>query len=131
MNRDVGEADQLVAILPSVELRELIRTHYQVERRGLAQSREEVADRFDRVRAAGAANLDINQPGLTQETRFAASAGIGAKIPFNPHVGLRLELKGYYTSLDDGGDDCHSCYYDYYGNDLYQGETNIGLVITF
>jgi hypothetical protein len=82
------------------------------------------------VISAGVANLDLNVPGLSQETRFSASAGIGAKIPFNEHVGLRLEARGYFTSLDDGGDECFRCYNDY-GRDLYQGETNVGIVISF
>jgi hypothetical protein len=80
--------------------------------------------------AAGIANLDLNVPGLSQETRFSASAGIGAKIPFNDHLGLRIEARGYFTSLDDSEDDCFRCDSEL-GQDLYQGETNVGLVITF
>src|SRR5882762_2529579 len=61
MNRDIREPRDLIAFLPGVELGELIRTHQQVEGRGLAQSCEEVTDRFDSVRASGAANLDIRR----------------------------------------------------------------------
>src|SRR5260370_6990732 len=59
VNRDAAEAHQLIAILPGVELRELIRAHQQVERRRLPQSCQEVANRIDSVRASGAANLDV------------------------------------------------------------------------
>src|SRR5260370_36748397 len=57
VNRDVGEAHELIAILPGVELRELIRAHQEEERRGLPQRCQEVADRSESVRASGAATL--------------------------------------------------------------------------
>ena len=82
------------------------------------------------VLSAGVANLDINTPGLSQETRFSASAGIGVKVPLNRNVGLRVETRGYFTSLDDRDDDCFRCGREF-GEDLYQGETNVGLVISF
>jgi len=34
------------------------------------------------------------------DSRFAGSLAGGAKIFFNRNVGLRLEVRGYYTSLD-------------------------------
>src|SRR5215213_6626237 len=83
------------------------------------------------VLTAGVANLDINQPGLSQETRFAGSAGVGVKVPVNRNVGFRVEARGFFTSLDDDrGDNCFRCNSDF-GRDLYQGETNVGLVISF
>lgn len=81
------------------------------------------------VFSAGVANLRPDVPGVTAENRFSASAGVGLKIPFNRNVGLRIEGRGYFTSLD-GDDECHRCY-DSYGDTLTQGETNIGLVISF
>ena len=81
------------------------------------------------VLSAGVANLDINTPGLSQETRFSASAGVGVKVPLNRNVGFRIETRGYFTSLDDYDDECFRC--DSFGRDLYQGETNVGLVISF
>ncbi|HEU4521389.1 MAG TPA: outer membrane beta-barrel protein [Thermoanaerobaculia bacterium] len=81
------------------------------------------------VLSGGVANLRPDIRGVQAENRFSASAGLGVKVPFNRNVGLRVEARGYFTSLGD--DDCRGCYYydDY--NDLYQGETNIGLVISF
>ncbi len=81
------------------------------------------------ILSAGVANLDPHIEGVSAENRFSASAGIGVKVPFNRNVGLRLEARGYFTSL--GRDDrCDRCYYDN-NHDLYQGETNAGLVISF
>ena len=82
------------------------------------------------VLSAGVANLRPDLSDVAAENRFSASGGIGVKIPFNRNVGLRLEARGYYTSLgsDEG---CFGCYDDYYNRDLYQGETNLGLVISF
>ena len=81
------------------------------------------------VLSAGVANLKPYMEGVQSDNRFSGSAGIGVKVPINRNVGIRLEGRGYYTSLgnDDG---CRSCYDDY-GRDLYQGEANIGLVISF
>ena len=77
------------------------------------------------VFSAGVANLRPDIPGVTAENRFSASAGLGVKIPFNRNVGLRIEGRGYFTSLD-GDDECYRCY-DNYGDTLTQGETSIGL----
>jgi opacity protein-like surface antigen len=80
----------------------------------------------------GVANLDINTPGLSNETRFAMSGGIGAKVPLNDHLAVRFEARGYFASLSDSDSDYYDCHCDGgYGQDLYQGETSIGLMITF
>jgi outer membrane protein W len=45
--------------------------------------------------------------GLSDETRFSASFGAGAKLWLGGHVGLRLEARGFFTVLDgDGGSFC-------------------------
>ena len=84
------------------------------------------------ILSAGVANLRPDLADVVAENRFSASAGLGVKVPFNRNVGLRVEARGYYTSLggDDRGD-CFRCSYDGYGRDLYQGETNVGLVVSF
>jgi hypothetical protein len=81
------------------------------------------------VLSAGVANLRPDIRGVSAENRFSASAGVGLKVPFNRNVGLRVEARGYFTSLGDN-ESCRRCYDDY-NNDLYQGETNVGLVISF
>ncbi len=80
--------------------------------------------------SAGVANLDPQVRGATSDNRFSAGAGIGVKVPINRNVGIRIEERGYFTSLSNRGDNCRSCYYSY-NHDLYQGETNIGLYLRF
>jgi len=79
--------------------------------------------------SAGIANLDPQLAGVSDETRFSASAGIGVKAPISDSVAFRFEGRGYYTSLQDSND-CRFCNY-YYNRDFYQGEVNLGLVFSF
>ena len=82
------------------------------------------------ILSAGLANIDPDVRFTSAENRFSASAGGGVKIPFTPNIGLRLEARGYFTSMTDDRDDCHRCFDDEF-KDLVQGETNLGLVISF
>lgn len=81
------------------------------------------------VVSAGLANLDPKLAGVSSESRFSASAGIGVKVPVSNFLSLRFEGRGYYTSLEDDSD-CTICDY-YYNEDFYQGEVNAGLVFSF
>lgn len=81
------------------------------------------------VVAAGVANLEPDVAGVSSANRFAASAGVGVKIPINRNAGLRVEARGLYSALSDYNCDC---YYDDFGSrDLYQGETNFGFYFSF
>jgi hypothetical protein len=80
------------------------------------------------VVSAGIANLDPVVQGVSADNRFSASGGIGVKVPVNRNLGLRIEARGYFTSL--GSNSCSSCYYSY-NHDLYQGETNFGVFFKF
>lgn len=79
--------------------------------------------------SAGVANLDPQIPGLSDETRFSASAGIGVKVPLGRALSLRLEGRGFYTALEDSSD-CAFCDY-FIDQNFYQGEVNAGLSISF
>jgi opacity protein-like surface antigen len=81
------------------------------------------------VVSAGIANLDPQLNGVSDETRFSASAGIGIKAPISDNIAFRFEGRGYYTALEDQND-CRFCNY-YYNRDFYQGEVNLGLVFSF
>jgi hypothetical protein len=81
------------------------------------------------VVSAGIANLDPVVQGVSPDNRFSASGGIGVKVPVNRNLGLRLEARGYFTSLGSSNS-CSSCYYSY-NHDLYQGETNFGVFFRF
>jgi hypothetical protein len=82
------------------------------------------------VVSVGVNNLDPNEPGVASASRLSASAGVGVKVPFNRNLSLRVEARGFYTSLGSN-DRCSSCYYYNYNHDLYQGEANIGLAFRF
>ena len=82
------------------------------------------------VLSSGIANLKPDVRGVTSDNRFSASAGIGVKVPINRNLGLRVEGRGYFTSLGEYDDRCNRCDSEY-GRDLYQGEANVGLVISF
>ena len=79
---------------------------------------------------AGVANLDPRVSGATSSTRFSAGASIGVKVPINRNIGIKLEERGFFTSLNNSGDNCRACYYTY-NHDLYQGETNFGVFFRF
>lgn len=81
------------------------------------------------VVSAGLANLDPQIAGVSDETRFSASAGVGIKAPITDALAFRFEGRGYYTALEDN-DDCRICDY-YYNRDFYQGEVSLGLVFSF
>ena len=79
--------------------------------------------------SAGIANLDPQVAGVSDESRFSASAGIGVKIPMSRVLGIRLEGRGYYTALEEQSN-CTLCDY-FYNEDFYQGEVNLGLTFSF
>ena len=81
------------------------------------------------VFGAGVANLDPQIAGLSDETRFSLSGGLGVKVPLSRALSLRLEGRGYYTALEDDTD-CAICDY-FVDENFYQGEVSAGLSIHF
>ena len=81
------------------------------------------------VVSAGLANLDPKVSGVSDENRFSASAGVGVKIPVSDAMSVKIEGRGYYTSLEEDND-CSFCDY-FYNQDFYQGEVNFGLMFNF
>lgn len=78
---------------------------------------------------AGVANLSPNISGVASATRFAMSAGGGVKVPINPNMGIRFDIRGYVTQL--GNDNvCDRCSYGY-NNTFYQGQANLGVFFAF
>lgn len=82
------------------------------------------------VVSAGLANLDPQISGVSAENKFSASAGVGVKLPMSQVLSIKLEGRGYYTTLEDDNNDCTFCDYRY-NQDFYQGEVNLGLVFSF
>lgn len=81
------------------------------------------------VVSAGIANLDPDVANVSPDNKFSASGGVGVKVPFGRNAGIRLEARGFFTSLNSENR-CSRCFYNY-NHDLYQGETNLGLYLRF
>lgn len=79
--------------------------------------------------SAGVANLDPQIPGLSDETRFSAAAGLGVKVPMNRALSFRFEGRGFYTALEDQSE-CAICDY-FIDENFYQGEVTAGLSLSF
>lgn len=84
------------------------------------------------VVSAGVGNLQPDISGVPSSNRFSASAGVGMKVPVTPNFGMRLEARGFFTSLGNSStfNDCRYCTVNS-GHDFYQGQVNLGLVISF
>jgi hypothetical protein len=68
------------------------------------------------------------------DDRFAGTLAGGAKIFFNRNVGVRFEVRGYYTSLDtsfEEVDDRGSRFRRRVSTGLYQGEGSAGLIFAW
>jgi hypothetical protein len=85
------------------------------------------------VFTAGVANLDPDIKGLSADTGFSGSLGVGVKLPLSRNFGMRFEGRGFFTWLDNGNDynDCHCGYYYNGGDGFYQGQVNMGFVFSF
>jgi hypothetical protein len=76
-------------------------------------------------------------PGLDaygSETRFTGGAGLGMKSFFTKNVGLRLEVRGFYTLVkSEGGLLCVNgqCLFAFSGSGLWQGDVGGGLILAF
>jgi opacity protein-like surface antigen len=84
---------------------------------------------------AGSLGVARLQPKFAEsDSRFAGSLAAGAKIFFNRNVGLRLEVRGYYTSLDtsyQNVDDRGFHYRTRVNQGLYQGEGSAGIILAW
>ncbi|MGZ5495099.1 MAG: outer membrane beta-barrel protein [Thermoanaerobaculia bacterium] len=82
------------------------------------------------VVSAGLANIDPKFAGVSAENRFSGSLGVGVKVPVNRNLGIRVETRGFFTSLSNNDNGCDRCGFNE-NNDLYQGEVNLGLTVRF
>lgn len=82
------------------------------------------------VVSGGVVNLDPGFADTSSRTKFAASAGVGVKVPLASSLALRAEARGFYGAT--GPQTCRGCYSSYDDNlDLYQGEASVGLSFRF
>ena len=82
------------------------------------------------VVSAGVANLAPDITGVASSNKFSASAGVGVKVPINYQFGVKVEGRGYFTSLGTASDNCYHCY-DTSSRTFTQGQINLGLVFSF
>ncbi len=84
----------------------------------------------------GVGMLEVDYPGVSDEDDFSASFAGGFKLYFSPHVGLRFDLRGYWTNTDReeddwDWDDCDDdCWYGDW-DDLTQTQASVGLIVAF
>ncbi|HEY2325634.1 MAG TPA: outer membrane beta-barrel protein [Thermoanaerobaculia bacterium] len=79
--------------------------------------------------SAGMTNLDPKMSGVSSSNKFSVSAGVGVKVPINPALSIRGEVRGYFTNVGNNNG-CAGCY-GYNDNNFYQGEANLGLAFRF
>ena len=80
--------------------------------------------------SAGMTNLDPKMSGVSSSNKFSMSTGVGVKVPINPALSIRGEVRGYFTAIGSGNG-CSRCGYGYNDNNFYQGEANLGLTFRF
>jgi hypothetical protein len=81
--------------------------------------------------AGGVAHIDPEFAGLDADTRASGSLAGGMKLYFTDNVGLRLELRGYWTDIDVEVRDRFDRF-DFEENAvLWQGEGSVGLIFAF
>lgn len=84
------------------------------------------------VASAGITELDPQVRHASAEARFSVSLGGGVKVFFDDqeHIGLRLEGRGFWTSITDNSD--RRWDHDYYYDDNFtQGQASIGLIVAW
>jgi hypothetical protein len=83
------------------------------------------------VGGIGATLLRPDRAGLDSETKPSINLGVGYMLPVGKNFGLRFELRGYATLLNNSNNtfcgNNGSCVVSIKGTALYQGEALIGL----
>ena len=74
----------------------------------------------------GVGHVNPDSPGASSEDELSASFGGGLKVFANRHLGFRLEVRGFWTDIASG-----EHILDNPGDDLYQGEVKLGVVVRF
>lgn len=72
--------------------------------------------------------------GFDDEMKFTGGVGLGVKSFFTPNVGLRFEVRGFYTLVQsEGGVFCVNgdCLFAFAGSGLWQGDVSGGLILAF
>jgi opacity protein-like surface antigen len=101
---------------------------------GIQEEKGEGSVRWFGTFYLGATRLIPGRSGFDSQTKFTGGVGLGLKSFFTPAIGLRLEIKGFYTVVEaEGGTFCANgnCLFAFSGSGLWQGDLSGGLVIAF
>jgi len=83
----------------------------------------------------GATHVSPDRGDLNSETFLSGNIGMGYMVPLGKHVGLRFEVRGYGTLINNDSalfcSDNVGCVATINGDALYQGEALAGLSIRF
>jgi len=82
----------------------------------------------------GATRFVPGLAGFDAETRFGGGVGLGVKTFPVKNVGLRFEVRGFYTLVkSEGGAFCSNgnCLFAFSGTGLWQGDVSGGLILAF
>ncbi len=78
---------------------------------------------------AGVTLLEPQVTGGSADTRFSASLATGAKYVLSPHVGLRVDLRGYWTAANDALSNHSNAAEFGYSSNFVQGEASVGVTL--
>ena len=101
---------------------------------GVMEERGENKSRFFGVALAGVTRFVPGLPGFDTNSHFTLGVGLGLKHFFSDHIGLRGEVRGFYTFTDtNGGVFCAggTCLFLFSGSGLWQGDVAGGLILAF
>jgi hypothetical protein len=86
----------------------------------------------------GAAQFSPDEPGLDDETKLAFSVGTGMRIPVTDHIGVRFDVRGFFTLLDTEGDifcvstgAAGTCRIRASGDTFFQYAASLGVMVGF
>jgi hypothetical protein len=76
----------------------------------------------------------VPEAGFDATTKFTGGVDLGLKAFFTKNVGLRMEVRGFYTVVNgSGGVACvnGTCLFAFNGTGLWQGDVGGGLILGF
>lgn len=80
----------------------------------------------------GAIHMNPNLAGLSSKSRFAMTMGAGTVFKFSENIGLRVEIRGYFSALGNSESFCAGSQCVVVGNEfMKQFDINAGLRVRF
>lgn len=101
---------------------------------GVMEERGEGKSRFFGVAHVGVTRFVPGLSGFDTGSHFTLSLGLGLKHFFSKNIGMRGEVRGFYTFTDTGGGVfCANgtCLFNFSGSGLWQGDVAGGLILAF